>query len=109
MKEKLYSYLGFAKKSGNLIAGADTCTIAMNKGKIKSLLIAADVSENTLKKMVRLAENRKIPYRVFGEGFEIARAAGSDGRYVFGIRDENFTNVIFNEIDKKMAAEREEV
>lgn len=109
MRDKINSYLGFAKKSGNLITGADTCSMAMNKGRIKSLLIAADVAENTMKKVVRLAENRKIPYRIYGSGEEISHATGCSGRFVFGIKDDNFTKAVFNEIDKIRASEKEEL
>ena len=33
MRKKVISYLGFAKKSGNLMSGAGTCTFAMAKQK----------------------------------------------------------------------------
>ena len=49
MKSKLESYLGFARKSGNLISGAGTCEINMAKGKVKLLIIAEDTAENSKK------------------------------------------------------------
>ena len=72
MRSKLHSYMGFAKKSRNLIMGYNTCLFAMNKKKVKLLIIAEDTSEK----------------------------AGTGGRSIFGITDQNFAQVILKEIDK---------
>ena len=50
MNRKVISYLGFAKKSGNLLTGVNTCSFAMAKGKVKLMILAEDISENSRKK-----------------------------------------------------------
>ena len=50
MRSKIESYLGFATRSRNLITGSNTCLFAMNKKKVKLLILASDISENTMKK-----------------------------------------------------------
>ena len=61
MDRKTASYLGLARKSGNLLTGTDTCTRAGRKGKIKLLIICEDTAEGSKKKMIKLAEDNNIP------------------------------------------------
>ena len=47
MKKKIDSYLGFAKKSGNLMSGINTCSFGLSRGKVKLVILAEDISENS--------------------------------------------------------------
>ena len=47
MKSKVLSYMGFAKKSGNLVSGVNTCSFNMARGKVKLAILAEDISENS--------------------------------------------------------------
>ena len=64
----------------------------MKKGKVKLLILTADTAENTLKKIIKESEKNKVPYRIYGESCEVSHAAGCEGRGIFGITDENFSN-----------------
>lgn len=108
MKSKIRSYMGFAKKSGNLSSGYNTCVFGMKKGKIKLLVITKDISENTGKKIVKEAKKYQVDYRIYGRSDELSHAAGTSGRSIFGISDENFANVILKEIDQSVEGEKEE-
>ena len=99
MNRKIISYLGFAKKSGNLLAGVNTCTYAMAKGKVKLMILASDLSENTLDKFRRLCEREKIEYRVCLDAETLSLYAGEEGKGIFGITDQGFADVIRKEID----------
>ena len=103
MREKIHSYLGFARKSGNLLSGQETCAQAMKKRKLRLLLMTEDLSENTRKKLIAEAERQSVPYRVYGHSDDLSAAAGARGNAVFGIIDENFSNVIIKEIDKNQS------
>lgn len=100
MRKKIDSYLGFAKRSRNLVMGYNTCLLSMNKRKLKLLILASDVSENTMKKLVNAAIEGKVIYRIYGTCDELSQACGTTGRGVFGITDQNFANVILKEIDE---------
>lgn len=100
MRTKIDSYLGFAKRSRNIIMGYNTCLLAMNKKKIKLLILASDVSENTMKKLVNVAKDRNVEYRIYSNCEHLSQACGTIGRGVFGITDKNFANVILMEIDE---------
>ncbi len=100
MRSKLQSYLGFARKSGNLVMGFNSCVFAMKKGKIKLLVVAEDLSEHTGKKIEKEAKKYQVACRVYGSCEELSQMAGTAGRSIFGITDQNFADVISNEIDK---------
>ena len=99
MRSKLASYMGFAVKSRNLLMGFNTCVLAMNKRRIKLLIIATDISENSGKKILKEANKHQVPYRVYGTSDELSQMAGTGGRSIFGITDDNFAKVILKEID----------
>jgi ribosomal protein L7Ae-like RNA K-turn-binding protein len=100
MDKKTASYLGFARKSGNLITGTDTCMRAGKSGRIKLLIICEDTAEGSKKKMVKLARDNGIEYRIFGSSEQLSHAAGHSSRYIFGITDAGFADVIIDQIDK---------
>ena len=99
MDRKTASYLGLTRKSGNLLTGTDTCTRAGRKGKIKLLIICEDTAEGSKKKMIKLAEDNNIPLRLYGSSEQLSHAAGYQSRYIFGITDANFADVITEQID----------
>ena len=53
MRSKVESYLGFAKKSGNLMSGSNTCIFGMAKGKVRLVILADDISEKDVYKRQR--------------------------------------------------------
>lgn len=101
MREKIVSYLGFARKSRNLISGYNSCLFALKGNKVKLLIIAEDLSENTVKKLSSSAKEKNINYRIYGSVEDLSRATGIQGRGIFAITDNNFAKVILDEIDKK--------
>ena len=100
MIKKIDSYLGFAAKSGNLVTGTNTCMTPSVRRKIKLLLIAEDTSEGTAKKIIKTANDYNIEYRVFGESQHLSKVTGNSLRYIFGITDANFADVIIKQIDE---------
>ena len=100
MKSKIYSYLGFAKKSGNLITGMHTCSMAAKAGRVKLMIISTDTSAGSMKKAVKMARDSNIKYRIFGESEQLSKVTGNVSRNIFGITDAHFADVIIKEIDK---------
>lgn len=99
MRKKIDSYLGFAKKSRNLLTGFHTCMDGMKRGKVKLLILTEDLSENTAKKIIKAAEDKHVLLRVYGKGEELSKVTGSQDRGIFGITDSNFADVILRELD----------
>ena len=94
MKNKVLTYMGFAKKSGNLVSGVNTCSFNMAKGKVKLAILAEDISENSEKKIMKEIRKSGVPYIKYGEGEELSHAAGMSGRSTFAITDEGFAETI---------------
>lgn len=64
--DRLLSFLGLCKRAGCLISGAETVTKAVREGKAQLVLYASDVSDNSLKDVVKAAEDggvtaKKLP------------------------------------------------
>lgn len=107
MKEKIESYLGFARRSGNLLSGYNTCIHGIQRGKIHLMILAEDISEQTSKKFLNLCSEMAVPCKVYGTSGELSRITGTDNRGVFGITDRNFARVIQQEIDQKLDQKKE--
>lgn len=101
MRQKFDSYIGFAAKSRKLIAGTETCKAFMARGKVKLLIIAEDISDNTKEKVIKEAVKNSVEYRVFGNKERLSAITGETDTGVFGILDDNFKNVILKEIESK--------
>lgn len=98
MRKKIHSYLGFAKRSGNIIAGYNSCEFAMARKKIKLLILTEDIAEGTKKKFKKLAADYHIPMYIYGKSDEVPQYTGNEGKGIFGITDKNFARVIEREI-----------
>ena len=101
MRKKVDSYLGFAAKSRSLVSGYQTCLHTIKHRKLKLLIFAEDLSENTMKKLSRVADESGVPVRVYGHSEELSQITGNQDRGIFGITDGNFAEAIMKEIDGK--------
>ena len=101
MNRKVISYLGFAKKSGNLLTGVNTCTFAMVKGKVKLMILAEDISENSRKKIMKEIRKHGVNHIEYGSSDEMSHAVGASGRTVFAICDKGFAEAIMKEIQRE--------
>ena len=48
MRSKVMSYLGFAAKAGKIVNGYNTCMFMMEKKKVKLVILANDLAENSI-------------------------------------------------------------
>ncbi|MGP1569569.1 MAG: ribosomal L7Ae/L30e/S12e/Gadd45 family protein [Eubacteriales bacterium] len=99
MREKIESYMGFARKARALLVGTDTCIIAMKKKKLKLLIIAADAATNSVEKLRNTAIGNGVEFRVFSNKEKLSSYVGMQNKIAFGITDFGFANVILKEID----------
>ena len=100
MKNKVYSYLGFARKAGNLAMGYNACESAMEKRSVKLLLLSETLAENSKKKFQRKAEEQNVPLRFTRDSEGMSAAVGRQGIEVFGILDPNLASAIRKQLDE---------
>ena len=101
MNRKVISYLGFSKKSGNLLTGVNTCTFALAKGKVRLMILAEDISENSRKKIMKEIRKYGVKHIEYGSSDEMSHAVGASGRNVFAICDKGFAEAITKEIERE--------
>ena len=100
MRSKIHSYLGFARKSRNLVAGYNACCDAVKRNQVKLLLLAGDLSENTIKYFQKLSTERGLALRVYEDRETLTSMTGLS-RGVYGITDQGLAQGILREIDGK--------
>ena len=101
-EKKLQGYLGLATKAGKLITGYNTCLDMIPRGKLKLVLLADDVGDNTRKKFEQKCESYGIPCRIGIGASEMSKACGKSDKGVFGIVDKGFAESIIKVIDKEV-------
>ncbi len=97
-REKVFTLLGFAQKSGKLHSGEDAVMGKLNKKSAALLLVAEDAPADTKGKMENAASNRGIPYLVFGAKGELGLAMGKSPRNAVLVMDKGFAASIINNI-----------
>lgn len=102
MKNKVLTYMGFAKKSGNLVSGVNTCSFNMAKGKVKLAILAEDISENSEKKIMKEIRKHGVDHIKYGTSEELSHATGAEGRSVFAVLDKGFAQAIMGEIESDL-------
>lgn len=100
MREKIHSYLGFAKKSRGLISGFNSCLAGVEKGSVRLLVIATDTAESSVEKLVRSAKKTGTPVRIYSTKDRLSEMTGESGRGVFAITNKSLAAAIKNEIDQ---------
>ncbi|MDD2216649.1 MAG: ribosomal L7Ae/L30e/S12e/Gadd45 family protein [Eubacteriales bacterium] len=101
MRDKIHSYLGFAKRSQSLISGYYSCIDGMKRKNICLLILTEDLAENTASKLYKLATSQGIPVRVYGTKDMISGMTGVNNRGIFGVVNENLAVAILQEIDRE--------
>ncbi|MGX8773880.1 MAG: L7Ae/L30e/S12e/Gadd45 family ribosomal protein [Bacillota bacterium] len=109
MKSKVLSLMGFAKKSGNLVSGVNTCSFAIGKGRAKLVILAGDISAGSEKKIMKEIRKKGVPYVKYGTIDELSHIAGESGRSVFAVLDRGFAESILKETQTVAEEETQEV
>ena len=96
---KVLSLMGFAAKSRNLLTGYNTCSLQIQKNKIKVIILAEDLADNSKEKMVGLCKREGVKFYEFSTMEELSHITGKSNSGIFGITDEGFGAAISKEID----------
>lgn len=96
-KQKIYSFIGLAKKANRIISGEEA--VERDLRNIKLLIIAEDASDNTKKKFERMCMGKNIEFRFFGEKDNLGKYVGKEQRAVIAIKEDNFARRIIYLID----------
>jgi len=99
MTDKIYSFLGLAKKAGKLVTGDETCERALKGSSVSLVIVADDASHNTKKKFIDACDFRNTKIRIFGKKDMLGKFTGKNIRSVVAILDKNFSKRLMEMID----------
>jgi len=93
-ENKVYSFIGLAKKAGAVITGEWLTEMSLKKGKVCLVIITEDASHNTRKKIETALFNRGIPLIEFGHKEKMGRCLGKSFLSVISVTDHGFADRI---------------
>lgn len=102
-ENKIYSFLGLARKAGKLMGGDALCEDAMKRRKARLIILTKDAGDTTRRRFYEACVNNGIPLIEFGLKEELGRMLGRDAYAVAVVTDENFAKQIrlkISEVEK---------
>ncbi len=93
MDKRLISLLGLAQRARRLCYG-ETVIESIRSKKVYLVLVAADASEKTRKKITDKGRSYQVPVCVAGTVAELSAAVGQSNRVCIGVLDEGFAKKI---------------
>ncbi len=97
--KKVFSYIGLAMKSRNLVSGEFATEKAIQSNQALLVVVASDASDNTKKKFTNKCTYYDIPLYFFGTKQELGKAIGKDPRSSIGLLDSGLANGIKLQLD----------
>lgn len=94
LRNKIFSYIGLATKSGNIVSGEFSTEKAVKGRKAKLVIISEDASENTKKKFTDMCTFHRVPYYIFGMKEELGHAMGKEFRVTVALLDKGLAAAI---------------
>ena len=104
-EQGVYTLLGFAQKAGKLTGGGEAVALALSKGQVQMVLLAADLSENSKKKFAKTCQqlpkglSGKVVIWQFGSKEKLGQAAGKPPRGIWAVGDENFAKGLQSKLE----------
>mgnify|MGYP005787021047 CR=1 FL=1 len=89
--KKLCGLLGLATRAGKTVFGTEACIQAIERKKIKLIIIATDAAERTKMNFNNICTNNDIPISEALTAEEMSKAIGQNNKVVIGIKDNNFS------------------
>lgn len=100
MKDKRWmSLLGLANRARKIISGEELTIKEIQRGKAKLILLSADASANTTKKVTDKCNFYQVPYKTVEDRFLLGQAIGKDARVVVAVLDNGFAKKLLTLLD----------
>lgn len=97
--KRICGLLGLATRAGKIVFGTEACIQAIEKNKIKLVIIATDAAERTKMNFKNICTDKNIPIEECLKTEEMSKAIGKNNKVVVGIKDINFSNEIIKIIN----------
>ncbi len=93
-KNKIFSLLGLATRSRNVVSGEFMTERAIKSGSAALVLVSAEASDNTQKLFRNKCEFYQVPMYLFGTKEELGHSMGKEPRASLAVVDEGFAGSI---------------
>jgi len=93
------SLLGLANRARKIISGEELSVKEIRSGKAKLILLSADASANTTKKITDKCKSYEVPYKLVEDRHLLGQAIGKEARVVVAVLDDGFANKLVTLLD----------
>lgn len=91
-ENRIYSFIGLARKAGGVAAGDYAAEYAIKRGRAACVILAQDASPNTAKKYRNICNSRGIKLISFGTRQRLGGILGKDAYSVIAVTDKRFSD-----------------
>ncbi|MCQ2466427.1 MAG: ribosomal L7Ae/L30e/S12e/Gadd45 family protein [Clostridia bacterium] len=101
-EQDILKFLGLAQRASKVVSGNDMLLDEVARGNIKLLIIAKDVSKNTLDKFLSTVAkfDKEIPAYRFADKESLGNAIGKPDRALVGLTDDGFAKKLEIMLDR---------
>ena len=91
---KIYSLLGLAARSRNVVSGEIATEKAVKTGSAVLIIVSKDASDNTIKMFRNMCNFYNVPFFQYGTKEELGHAMGKEMRSSLAVTDNGFAQSI---------------
>lgn len=99
IKSKVLGLLGLATRAGKTVFGTESSKEAIEKNKVKLLIVAEDAADRTKKNFEEICHKYGVTMKVILTIDEISKSIGQNNKAIIGIKDINFSEEILKIIN----------
>lgn len=99
-EDRIYGFLGIARKAGALALGESLAEQAVKRGKAHIVLVTNDASDNTKKKIETSCFSQNVPIVLFGDKEKLGHMLGKTFISVVAVTDKGFSDRIHELIEQ---------
>jgi ribosomal protein L7Ae-like RNA K-turn-binding protein len=93
------SLLGLANRARKIISGEELTVKQIQSGKARLIILSADASANTTKKITDKCNSYEVPYKIVENRHLLGQAIGKEARVVVAVLDDGFAKKMVTLLD----------
>ncbi|ETI70331.1 YlxQ family RNA-binding protein [Neobacillus vireti] len=93
------SLLGLANRARKITTGEELTVKEIRSGKAKLVLLSADASANTTKKITDKCNSYEVPFKMVEDRHLLGQAIGKEARVVVAVMDDGFAKKLITLLD----------
>lgn len=99
MSNKIFSLLGLATRSGNLVSGEFMTEKAVKEQRAYVVIVSREASDNTKKMFTNMCSFYQVPLYFFGTKEELGHYTGKEFRASVAVTEEGFAKSIIEKLE----------